>query len=177
MKTFLTNIKLVDYLQTELEIPKREFVKKLKANVDKGSTSIFFSSFDMFSTSKKEYKGEVNESGFKIKRKRKFFDMNFNLAVAKGKITQEGDHLIINTEINGFNNMMIPFYILCILAYGVLIPVSIFANNIDRPVFDFFLPFILVHATFMMGIPYFVMRRSTSRLKYDLEREFYFLTK
>lgn len=29
----------------------------------------------------------------------------------------------------------------------------------------------------MLGIPYFVMRRSVSRMKHELEREFYYMTK
>jgi hypothetical protein len=40
-----------------------------------------------------------------------------------------------------------------------------------------FIPFIVFHATVMMGMPYLFMRRSVKKLKYDLEREFYFLTR
>ena len=37
------------------------------------------------------------------------------------------------------------------------------------------LPFLLLHAAFMFGIPYLVMRNSTKRMKYDLTREFHYL--
>jgi len=38
-------------------------------------------------------------------------------------------------------------------------------------------PFLFIHAAFMFGIPYFMMRRSVKRMKHDLEREFYYMTK
>lgn len=177
MKEFLKKIKLIDFLHTELEISKNEFVSNLKAQVDEGSTSLIFGSFDMFSSGKNQYRGEVHDNGFKIKRKKKAFDMNVNLAVASGKILQKDDRLIINTEINGFNDFMVPFYIICIVIYGLFLSVPFEADNEGSPGPGFILPFMSVHAIFMMGIPYFIMRRSVKRLKYDLEREFFYLTK
>lgn len=177
MKEFLKKLKLIDYLQTELIIQKNDFVNKLQKHVDESSTSIFSDTFDVFSSSKNEYKGEVNFNGFKIKRRRKLFDMNMNVAVAKGTYSQKGDKLIIDTEINGFHGMMIPFYIFCIIIYGVFIVGFLSADEIGGDVPGFAVPFIFVHAAFMMGIPYFIMRRSTKRLKHELEREFFYLTK
>ncbi|HEX5171160.1 MAG TPA: hypothetical protein VFW11_18415, partial [Cyclobacteriaceae bacterium] len=112
--------------------------------------------------------------GFKIRRKRKFFDMNMNIAVAQGTYRQRDGVLIIETEINGFHGMFIPFYVIGIVFYiGMITTISLSGN--PMPVFVF--PFILFHAAFMFGIPYFMMKRSTKRMKYELEREFYYMTK
>lgn len=177
MKDFLKKLKLIDYLNTELEIDKHDFVNRLKANVDEGGTGMFSEAFDAFSSSKNEYKGHVGLDDFKIKRRRKFFDMNMNLAIAKGTYEQRENNLIINTEINGFSGMMIPFYGFLIVFYLIFIFVFSTAENIEGNMDFFALPFIIIHAAFMFGIPYFIMRRSVSRMKHELEREFYYMTK
>ncbi|MDX1830013.1 MAG: hypothetical protein R3342_10760, partial [Lutibacter sp.] len=71
-------------MTTEIEIPKNEFVSIFKKHVDEGSIGIFSDTFDIFSSSKNEYKGYVGLDGFKIKRRKRFFDMNMNLSVANG---------------------------------------------------------------------------------------------
>ncbi len=115
MKEFLQKIKLIDHLTTELEIQKSDFLSNFKSCVDEGNIGYFFGAFDVFSSGKNEYKGHVGYDSFEIKRRRKFFDMHMNFAIAKGKYIQKVTTLIINTEINSFNGMMIPFYIFIII--------------------------------------------------------------
>ncbi|TXE02275.1 hypothetical protein [Algoriphagus aquimarinus] len=177
MKGFLIKIKLLEHLTTEIEIQKNEFVSNFKKHVDEGDTGIFSDTFDIFSSSKNEYKGHVGYDGFKIKRRRKFFDTNMNLAVARGTYRQKSEKLVIETEINGFSGMMIPFYLLGLVFYTIFIGVLFMADNIEGNEAGFALPFIFIHAVFMFGLPYFMMRRSTKRMMHDLEREFYYMTK
>ena len=177
MKDFLKRIKLIDNLQTELEIERTDFVHKLSQHVDEGSTGIFSDAFDVFSKSKNEYKGKVDINGFKIKRRKRLFDTNINLAVASGRYNQKGNKLIIDTEINGFSPIFIPFFIFCLLFYPIFITIFLFAENTDTATMLFAIPFILLHGSFMLGIPYFLMRRGVKRLKRELEREFFYLTK
>jgi len=177
MKEFLTRIKLVLNFSTELEIRKTEFVQKLRDSVDEGSTSFFMESFDIFSSSKNEYKGMVNDDGFKIKRKRKLFDVGSSMAIAKGAYYQNGNKLIIKTEVKGFHGMMIPFYIFFSLFY-IAFFISFFTlGETGGYGSGLMIIFLILHASFMMGLPYFIMRRSTNRLKHELEREFFYLTK
>ena len=170
-------LKLTEYLTTELEIQKNEFVNKLRENVDEGDTGFFSDSFDMFSSSKNEYKGNVGFEGFKIKRRRRFFDMNMNFAIAKGKFIQRDNLLIIETEIKGFHGMMIPTLIILIFIYSFFIGAFLMSDNIEGNEDGFAIPFLIFHAVFMLGIPYLVMRRSINRMKHDLERELYYMTK
>lgn len=173
MKVLLRKLKLIDNLTTELEISRTEFVEKLSAITDKGDTGMFSDTFDVFSNSKNELKGEVNYNGFKIKRRRRVFDSTLNVAVASGTINEHNGHLTIESEINGFNNFVIFFYVFIFVFYSIFIFGTSSNNN---PGF-FETQFILLHATLMISIPYFLMRRSVKRLKYELEREFFYLTK
>jgi hypothetical protein len=177
MKEFLKKIKLIEYLTTEIEIQKNDFVSNFSKNVDEGSTGVFSSPFEAFSSSKNEYKGQVGYDGFKIKRKRKFFDTNMNLAIASGIYRQNNEKLIIETEINGFSGMMIPFYLFALVFYSIFIGSFFMADNIEGNGAGFALPFIFIHAAFMFGLPYFMMRRGTKRMKHELEREFFYMTK
>lgn len=177
MKEFLRKIKLVGNLTTEIEIQQKEFVARLKENVDKGSTGLLSNMFDVFSSSSNEYKGTIGMEGFELRRRRRFFDMNINTAVAKGTFTQKDNILVIQTEINGFSGMMIPFYIFVLIFYSIFISAFLFADNIEGDGAGFFFPFLFIHAAFMLGIPYLMMRRSVDKMKYELEREFYYMTK
>lgn len=176
MKEFLRRLGLVEDFSTELPIEKTAFVNRLKSQVDEGDIGVFSDPFEVFSSSKNEFKGQVGFNKFKIKRRRRFFDMNLNNAIAQGTYVQEGGPLRINAEINGFIGMTIPFFLL-IAFYLIFIGAFFMADSIEGNEAGFVLPFIVIHAAFMFGIPYLVMRRSVKRMKHDLEREFYFMTK
>jgi hypothetical protein len=175
MKEFLKRLKLVSHFTLEIETEKSVFVGKLKANVDEGNTSVLFSIWEKFGSSKNEYKGTVEDGSFKIRRRRKLFDMNMNLAVVSGSYRQRDHILFIEAEVNGFHGVFIPFYIFLPIFYLVAIAAFLLSENASQ--MWFVLPFMLLHAVFMMGIPYFVMRRSVNRMKYEVERDFYFLAK
>lgn len=177
MSEFLRKLKLIDNFTIELKVSKNDFVTKLKENVVEASVDPFFEMFDLFSSNKKEYKGRVNFEKFEIKRRAKFFDSTLNLAVAKGSLYQKEDRLIIEAEINGFPTFMLfPLFIM-VICYALFFFFLLVSYIQDDSPFLWSGPFIFFHGIFMFGIPYLIMRRSTSRLKYDLEREFHFLTR
>ena len=176
MKSLLGRLKLIDHITTELPIEKRDFVSKLKSSVDQGNTGLLFSAFEAFSSSKNEYKGMVTHDSFKIRRRRRLFDMSIGLAVAEGSFRQKDNLLVIDSTIKGFHGIFIPIIIFVALFYIAFILVSIFSEapgNIEW-IFIIFVPF---HAAIMLGIPYFIMRRGVSRMKYELERDFFYMTK
>lgn len=176
MREFLKRLKLIDSMTTTLQTSKVEFVNRLNEITDEGSTGMMSDTFDVFSSSKNEFKGQVSFDSFKIKRRRRFFDTNMNFAVANGTFEENNGQLTIDTEINGFNNFFIVFYVFLIIFYSIFI--FGFASSDKNGSGEFVaIPFILLHGTFMFGLPYFMMRRSVKRLKYELEREFFYLTK
>jgi len=133
--------------------------------------------FDIFSSSNNEYRGRVEREGFEIRRKRKLFDLNQNLAIASGTYKQFGEKLVVETEINGFSNWMIPYYIVTIFFYAIFFGGILFASTSSGEMVGFIFPFIFLHAIFMLGLPYFLMKRSTQKMRYELEREFHYMIK
>ncbi|MAY82977.1 MAG: hypothetical protein CMP59_02495 [Flavobacteriales bacterium] len=177
MKDFLKSIKLIDQFETELIIQKHDFVQRFLKVVDQGSVGTFSNPLEAFSSSKNEFKGEVGINGFRIRRIRKFFQPNMSLAIAKGRFTQRDDKLIINTEIDGLRTHILFFYIFGIIFYGIFLTAFLSIDKIEGEFSYILFPFLILHAVFMFGIPYFVMRRSVKRMKYELEREFAFVAK
>ncbi len=178
MNEFLKKLKLIDRFTVELEVERYFFVDRLTSVVDPGDTGTLFSSFEGFSSSKKEYKGRVGDNAFEIRRRKRLFDMNMGSAIAKGEWRQRDNHLIIETEINSFNNFFILFYGILLVVYGFGILATLLAENAEdgnNLLALIGVPFLLLHAAFMFGIPYMVMRNSTKRMKYDLTREFHYL--
>lgn len=174
MEEYLRKLKIIDSFTTALKISKSDFINKLTSITDKGNTDFFSDALDIFSANKKEYIGQIDYNSFKIKRRKKFFDTKMNLAVATGTINQHNDQLLIDIEISGFNQFFILYYVLITIFY-VLFIFAIGSEDNGIPVFVF--PFILLHALLMYSIPYFIMRRSVKNLKYELERELYYLTR
>ncbi len=175
MKSILEKLKLTDHLTTELVIDKQDFVKRFISNIDQGDTGVFFSAFEVFSSSNNQYKGTVSFDTFKIRRRRRFFDMNTSLAIAEGKFTQKENVLVIESTISGFRGVFIPFIVFLVFFYVVFI-ISFIVSDAPGNKGWFIIPF-LFHAALMLGIPYLMMRRGVSRLKYELERDLYYMTK
>ena len=176
MKNFLRRIKLLDDLTVELDISKNDFVSSFRKEVDEGTTDgIFSNSFDIFSSSKNVYKGHVGYEDFKISKKRKLFASNMISAVASGKYNELRNRLVISTEINRFKGIMIPFYILTIVFYSIFLTSFLMADSIGGNAAEFAIPFIFIHAAFMLGLPCIMMRNSVKKSKHELEREFHFI--
>lgn len=178
MKDFLIKIKLIDYMTIELDTDKTTFVSKLTKYVDKSDINWFSDSFDAFSSSKNDYKGQVTLNGFVIKKRKRMFDRNLWLAIARGSFRQNGDKLLIDIELNGVLKTIIVVLAMMIFFYIGFIAVFITSDNSD---FHFpaagFIVFIVVHAAMMIGIPYWGMRSSIARLKSELERDLFYYSK
>ena len=174
MKDFLRRIKLIDSMTTTLPISKIQFVNRLHEITDVGSTAMMLDTFEAFSSSKKEFKGQINFDNFKIRKRKRFFETNKYIAVATGTFDEKGGQLTVETEINGFSDFYIVFYAFLIIIYSILI--IAFSTGLAGGGFSF-LPFIIIHGTLMFCLPYFMMKRSVRNLKYELEREFFYLTK
>ncbi|RYE16201.1 MAG: hypothetical protein EOP45_17910 [Sphingobacteriaceae bacterium] len=104
MKEFLKKLKLIDHLTMHLDLDQKVFTDRLSAITEPGSTSVFTDAFDVLSSSEKEFKGFVDRQGFKLKRRRRLFDLRFNTAIANGTIAEADGKLTIETEINAFHN-------------------------------------------------------------------------
>lgn len=174
MQDFLRKTKLINHFTIELQMDKQTFVNRLSAITDEGRTGLFSNPFEVFSSNKKAYKGHVAFDEFSIKKQKLAFHASYDFTTAKGVLMENNGRLTIETEVRGFNNHMTFYYILLIAIYSTFI---VFVINSDGKAPLFVVPFIALHGMLMFAIPYFMMKRGVERMVYDLEREFFYLTK
>jgi hypothetical protein len=174
MKEFLKRIKLIDYLTVNLGISRKEFVERLSSVVDEGKINRFSNPFEIFSSSKNEFIGQVNSEGFILKRRRRFFDTNQTIIIAKGTLSEQNGQLTIETEINGFKSSLVFIYVILVIFYSGFMIMFLNTDNKDKSLSILFL---LIHGVFMFSLPYFLLKRSVKKMKHELERELFFLTK
>lgn len=74
MENFLKRIGLIEYDIIELPMKKEDFVQRLKRLVDKDSIEMWADFNEIFTSTKNKYKGSIQPTNFKIKRKRSLFD-------------------------------------------------------------------------------------------------------
>lgn len=178
MDNFLRKIKLLDHITIELNTHKTDFIKNFRDQVDDSDLSLSDSFFETLISSDNYYKGNIDDRVFRLRRRRKLFDTNSNFAISEGKMIEKSDKLILETDIKGFHTFMKLFYFFLIGIYSlVIIGLLLSFYNGKNTIPLFILPFLGIHALFMLGIPYFIMRRSVSRMKYELERDFNFWMK
>ncbi|RED23825.1 hypothetical protein BD847_2897 [Flavobacterium cutihirudinis] len=169
MSDFLRKIQLIKDITIQLPISKKDFTEKFRNNVDESDFS--FVPFEVFQSSRNEYKGNIDGSAFELKKRRRLFDTNYSFAKVTGSLIERNDKLIIDAEILGFRKIMILFFGFTIFFYLIAFTGMMFGNN-NIPFFA--LTFLLIHMSLVLGIPYFVIRRSVNRMAYDLERDFHY---
>ncbi len=173
MKDLLERMKLTDHLTTELQISAQEFVEKLSANVDPVHIGLFPSNFEAFSSSKNEFKGKVDYSGFKIKIRHRLFE-RYNHALATGSIIEQNGRLLIETAIEAADGMIISIFFIIIFCVSItIIIVAASPNSSGGDGVEILIPIVFI--ILMLVIGYFLLRRDVSRLKYELDREFHYL--
>lgn len=172
MTDFLKRIGLIDNFQIIMEVDKTDFIKTLASNLDEPQADFF----DVFSRSKNVYKGKIEYDQFTMKRRKRLFDSAFRSARVHGKLSAHHEKLAIDLEIHGFYKLFIPVVIVLAVFYAFGISALFFS---EAQGFSGMLAaiFILVHATFMFGIPYFALRRAVSNTREDVERDLYFMMK
>ncbi|WP_029272735.1 hypothetical protein [Flavobacterium sp. KJJ] len=177
MNNFLRKIHLIKDLTIQLPVSKTDFIQKFRMHVDE--SNLGYVPFEVFQSSTNEYKGNIENNFFELKKRKKLFDTNYSFAKVTGHFAEDNSQLNINAEINGFKKRMILFLGIMIIFYSLFIFGSLFfVDNNPSPAPFFFFPFILIHMSVMLGIPYFIIRRSVKRMAYDLERDFhYWVTK
>lgn len=98
----------------------------------------------------------------------KFSQTNQNLAFAEGTFNENNGQLTIEAEINGLSSHFILLYTVVFLF--TFVP-AIFTNSGIGILMS------LLFGIGMLFVLYLIMRTFMERLKYDLEREFFYLTK
>ena len=178
MENFLRKHKLIDEFTVELPIHKSDFVRRLQNAVDPGDIGAWSGAFEAWEASNNDYKGEVTSQGFKIRRRKKFFQSNGQMqAVATGTFTEGRSGLTVRTEITSQSRKMVPLFGFILFFYFIVIGsfalVGFSSSGPKLPMFV--LPIIVLHGAFMFFVFYHLAKRSVEHLKRELEREFVFL--
>ena len=162
MNKFLQKIGLIKIFEINLNITRSEFVEKLSRLTEAGSPEMFANPLEALSSGSSEFKGIVNQEGFRIKRKKRIFKANLNLAIAEGKYAEIGRNLTITTEICGLNKFfkfICVFFFIFYLVVAIMLDLSGDANSVA------FIPFIFIHAIIVYTILYFILNFSAAKLK------------
>ncbi|WP_426484175.1 hypothetical protein [Flavobacterium sp. 2] len=177
MDNFLRKLQLVKDITIQLPVSKLDFIQKFRNHVDE--SDLGFVPFEAFQSSRNEYKGNISNNSFELKKRRKLFDTNYSFAKVTGHFSENNNQLNINAEINGFRKRMLLFAGVLIMFYSIFIIGSLFIpDEKSGPVAFVFIPFILFHMSLMLGVPYFIIRRSVKKMIYDVERDLhYWVTK
>lgn len=178
MRKLLLKLGIINFLDLTLDIRRSEFVEKLNKAVEPGKTSGFNGLSEVFSRDPREYVGSVEPSGFQLKQKRRAFSFNKGIATAKGEFTERNGKLNVKVEINGIHKTLKILIWLLVAFYAIGISFVLFLL-IQKGDLGFLagLLGILVHAVFMFGIFFLLGRAGAKKMKYDLERELFFIAK
>ena len=174
MIEFLKRIKLIDTFVIELSIELQELVKKIENFVDDDSYDIL----EGFRNTEKKFKGKINKKGFRIRKKLAYANSTKVNTIANGKFKEQNGKTLIEIEINGFDTFLKFFYCVLIFFWGIFI-FTLFKYLINGKLnlLDNGMPVMFLFVLSFTILPYFQMKRNVEKMRYDLEREFYHLTK
>ncbi|MEO8515917.1 MAG: hypothetical protein ABI426_04190 [Flavobacterium sp.] len=178
MENFLRKIKVQDHITIELDISKTDFTKNFITRVDESDLSLFDSYFEEFSSSRNEYKGNIDDRTFELRRRKRFFDINPVYPLGEGKMIEKSGKLILEIDIKIFNKYRKPLYIFYGLFFIIPLGLMLYSmynkkTHISLDKLSFIVTFMLV----ILGLIYFKLRRAVTRMKYELERDFHFWVK
>lgn len=154
-----------------LPVTKEKFTELFDELVDDGSTSFLLTGFEVFSSSQREYKGMVYDNGFKIRRRRKFFDGNLNYAIAEAVYSEVEGEELAEIKITGLNDFVVLYYFLLIVMFPVFFN-SLYFEGVEAGT----RAFIIAHTLLMLLLPLYAINRSVKKLKETLQRDFYILS-
>jgi len=153
METYLRKFGLLDDITLTLKTDKQTFARRLAKNVDAGDIGLFSGAFEAWEASNNDYKGQVTNNGFTIRRRKTFLQ-------AQG---------ISMPTIRGTLIIGLAFYVIFILAFALSV------TSDENGALVFIIPVILFHMCLMLGIPYFLMKRGVTRTKKNLKRDFFYI--
>jgi len=177
METYLRKYGLIDNITVTVKTDKQTFARRLAKNVDPGNLGAFSGAFEAWESSNNDYKGQVTNDGFTIRRRKTFFQsQGFSMPIVSGTFKEDRDELVIDAEIKSHTKYLVPILVFGLLFYVVFISVfSLTVAGDENKMLLIVIPFILLHMCMMIGLPYLFMKRSVSRTKRDLERDFFYI--
>lgn len=161
MNSFFKNIGLYDSLSLKISIHKEELIHRL-SKITYETNSTFISLIrDSTIPTRFEYRGIIRENNFILKRRRRFFDINMNYPLMKGKLSDDHDETTVFIE---FIPSFFQIFTLVLLVFFSLLLII----NIENKDLNFL---IIVIPAIIIISQYFVLKREIRKGRYDFERE------
>ncbi len=164
----IKRLKLEDQFSLKVDMDKAAFLKLLKDHIDEDTGPQLFESIN---PRLKPYKGAITLNGFKLKRRRRAFESNNDMARITGTLKSDLRHTEVITHI-GYPELTIKAISgLMLLVYTVVLAVVLTVDLGETPTW---MPFLIIgHFFLIFGILFFVLRyqirTSTKKIKQFLD--------
>ena len=175
---FLRTLKLIDDVHAEIEMQEVDFLSAIDSELDSEPVNFKDKFIDTYNTHKKGYIGFAKNGILSISRRATGYNGNLGRIEAKGTYEQIGDRIIIKAKILGLNSTMKILGIGLALIYALIFYTFLSDASPNKlHVMMILIPVSIIYGLMLLGIPYFMAKKNVSMFKFDLEREFYYLTK
>ncbi|MCI5056012.1 MAG: hypothetical protein MRY83_07875 [Flavobacteriales bacterium] len=117
---------LLNQRELALSIDPKVVYQYLPKFIEKGSYSLLADPFEAFKNHKQPYRGHFDEHSFKIRRKRKAFELFQYYILTRGNIQSSKHGTIVDFECNGFSRLIVILILLVSLVHiltFVILPV------------------------------------------------------
>lgn len=153
-----------------LDISPEDFRKVLEYNLD----SPGFKFFGVFSKSRNQYKGKVNDQSFTMIEKRSLFQLRSALIRIEGTYQKHDKHTALFLTVNGINTALILIYLLFIVfycvGYSVIFRMSESQAEANYPIY--FAIALTAHMILQVSAPIIAKRKKVERFKNNLKDTF-----
>jgi hypothetical protein len=171
MKSLIEKIGLLESSEIELNISKKEFVKKILERIE--SKDHYF--FGIPNTNKPFYKGKIENDSFELKKKRNLLNSHLDITKISGQFCENNNKLIITSRIRIYNLQVWIGFVMIFFVYLICF-ISIISGNIlvfENLLFDIL--FLFGHFILVLGLPYLIIRRIVRQAKSEFDKDLYLL--
>lgn len=169
MRKLLHKLNFITEFTISLNVPIDNFEELFRSNTE-NDIGPLSDAFDIFKSSKKNFKGNIWKDHFYIKKTGTINPLGFpkTMMRAIGKFqVRDSNNIDIELEINPFNEISILlFYLIAVLIY-IIGFISILTE--ETSIYSFL--FLVLYSILMLGIPYIVFRVASKNLKTEIISE------
>lgn len=150
---WVSRLKFEHQFSIPLDMEKMEFLSLIDDNIDEDRGLQLFESI---SPRLKPYKGFINPNGFKVRRRRRAFESNSEMARITGTVKSDLRQTVLNVHI-GFDELKLKVILGFILFTYVAVLALLLTTNVNDGIS--LLPLLMVgHGLLIFGILFFVLR-------------------
>ncbi len=164
-------LNLTEILERKYPVKVDAFHQALVQRVSLRSPGMSGGLRDIFLSSQPEYYGRFDGQSFTIRKKKRFFVSLSNLALIEGRYFHEGESTRVIFYISSFNGIMKFFAVMLACCYLIGFLFLCFSTAFKEWGLIPF-AFLAGHAVILFSIFYIILRRSVSKVFYQIDLDF-----